>query len=53
MPRRKTKSKPKGKTKKPKTKIVHRDSITGRFITKEKAKRRPKTTETERVRTGN
>lgn len=39
------------KTNEPK-KTVHRDSRNGQFITGQEAKRRPATTEKERVRTG-
>jgi len=35
-----------------KKKTVYRDSETGQFTTENKAKRSPKTTEKERVRTG-
>jgi len=34
-------------------KTVHRDSGTGQFVTKKYADQHPKTTERERVRTGN
>jgi len=39
--------------KKAKTKTIHRSSVTGRIVTKKYAQTHPKTTETERVRTGN
>ena len=38
---------------KPAKKTVQRSSVTGQFVTKKFAKTHPKTTETERVRTGN
>lgn len=36
-----------------KTKTIHRSSVTGRIVTKQYAKTHPKTTETERIKTGN
>ncbi len=38
--------------KKKQTRSAVRDAITGRFLPKRAAKRRPKTTVTERIRTG-
>ena len=33
-----------------KTKIIHRSSITGKFISKKQAEKKPRTTEKERVK---